>query len=271
MSVTRHFVDGPYGQLHVRTAGRDARQPALVCLHMSPKSSWQFTDLMTEVGKQRFTIAPDNPGHGESALPPPEPHVTIEDFARCVWTAVDAFTTAPVFLLGSHTGALVAVEAACQRPERVLGIVSQSAPVMTPEEVAQFEGAYEPIPLDEAGTRFRVLWERVLEHRGPDMPLSLCAESYAENFRSGDAYEWGHRAAFAYAATYPKRLSQLDQPILVINVNDDLSEHSRRADALMKNGQRLEKPDWGHGFLSVHATQTAHIVESFCRDVEGRA
>lgn len=271
MSITRHFVDGPYGQLHVRTAGSESAQPALVCLHMSPKSSWQFIDLMNEIGARRFTIAPDNPGHGESALPPPEPHVTIEDYARCVWTAIDAFTPGPVFLLGSHTGALVSVEAAHQRPERVLGIVSQSAPIMTPEEVAAFEGAYKPIPLDEAGTRFRVLWERVLEHRGPNMPLTLCAESYAENFRSGDAYEWGHRAAFAYAATYTKRLAEIEQPILLINVNDDLNEHSRRADNLMKNGRRLEKPDWGHGFLSLHAIETAQIVETFCREVEGGA
>ncbi|MFK7888449.1 MAG: alpha/beta fold hydrolase [Gammaproteobacteria bacterium] len=268
MPIKRHFLDGPYGQIHVRTAGQASSAAALVCLHMSPKSSWQFADLMDAMSPHRFVIAPDNPGHGESARPPATPHVTIEDYARCVWTAVDTYTDGPVFLLGSHTGAMVAVEAAHQRPERVHGIVSQSAPVMTPDEVAQFANAYEPIPLDEAGTRIRVLWERVLAHRGPDMPLQLCVESFAENFRGGDAYEWGHRAAFNYAASYAQKLAQLEQRILVINVNDDLTEHSRRADALMRNGERLEKPAWGHGFLSVHAQETAHIVERFCQDVE---
>lgn len=269
MSVTRHFVDGPYGQLHVRTANGPADAPALVCLHMSPKSSWQYIDLMSAVCEHRTAIAPDYPGHGESALPPPEPHITIEDFASCVWTAVDAFTNRPVFLLGSHTGAMVAVEAAAQRPDQVLGIISQSAPIMTPAEVKQFAGLYEPIALDEAGTRIQVLWERVLAHRGPGMSLQYCCESFAENFRSGDAYEWGHRAAFAYAHTYQEKLATLEQPILVINVNDDLAEHSRRADALMRHGQRLEKPDWGHGFLSVHASETTEIIEQFCRDVGG--
>ncbi|MEO1575187.1 MAG: alpha/beta fold hydrolase [Pseudomonadota bacterium] len=274
MTVWRQFIDGPYGQLHVRTAraasnhGDDTTRAPLMCLHMSPKSSWQYIDLLPEIARHRDAVAPDYPGHGESDLPPPEPHVQLEDYARCMWTVADALGGGPLHLLGSHTGAMVAVEMAHQRPGDVLGIVSQSAPVMTDEEIAAFSDAYAPIPLDEAGTRFTRLWARVLEHRGPNMPLTLCAESFAENLRSGDAYEWGHRAAFDYAPRYRDRLTSIATPILVLNVNDDLCEHSRRADALMQHGQRLELPEWGHGFLSVHADDTAHIIERFCREVE---
>ena len=37
----------------------------------------------------------------------------------------------------------------------------------------------------------------------------MAAASFAENLRAGDDYEWGHRAAFAYAPTYNQRVSRL--------------------------------------------------------------
>ncbi len=268
-SVRRTFVDGQYGQLHCRIARNehsDARP--VVCLHMSPKSSWLFADLLGPLAQTRTALAPDYPGHGESDRPPAEPHVTLEDYARDMWAAVDALIDTPVHLLGSHTGAMVAVEAAYQRPDDVISIVSHSAPVLTQQEVDEFEKLYAPIPLDEAGTRFKVLWERVHFHRGPDMPLALCAESFAENLRAGDDYEWGHRAAFAYAGTYRERLAHITHPILILNPNDDMHEHTKRADALMQNGQRIDKPDWGHGFFSVHAQETADLVNEFCAGAE---
>ena len=268
-TVRRHFVDGPYGQLHARSARATApRGRPVVCLHMSPKSSWQYKELLPELAAQRDAIAPDYPGHGESDLPPSSPPVRIEDYARCMWVAVEALSESPVHLLGSHTGAMVAVEMARQRPSQVIGIVSQSAPVLTDEEIHTLRDAYSPIPLDEDGTRFTQLWARVLEHRGPDMPLALCAESFAENLRSGDAYEWGHRAAFDYAPRYREHLGQIDTPMLVINVNDDLATHSRRADAVLRRGRREERPGWGHGFLSVHARETAAIIHAFCDEIE---
>lgn len=269
--VRRGFVDGPLGQLHLRSAAPAApvRDP-LVCLHMSPKSSWMFRDILPHLALERMALAPDYPGHGESDLPPADPPVTIGDFARSVWAVIDAHTDGPVHLLGSHTGAMVAVEAATQRPQRVRSIVSLSAPVFTPDEIAAFRAAYAPIPLDEAGTRFTTLWARVLEHRGPGMPLTLCAESFAENLRAGDAYEWGHRAAFDYAPLYPERLRGIRAPVLVINAGDDLHDHTLRADALLHDGRRIERPDWAHGYLSVHAREAADLVTRFCNDAEAR-
>ncbi|MFK8013859.1 MAG: alpha/beta hydrolase [Gammaproteobacteria bacterium] len=271
MKPTRTFVDGPYGQLHCRLASStttDARP--VVCLHMSPKSSWLFADLLGPLSEQRTALAVDYPGHGESDLPPAQPHVTIEDYARCVWHAVDALCPGPVHFIGSHTGAMVAVEAATQRPGQTLGIVSHSAPILTPDETQTFADLYAPIPLDEKGTRFDELWKRVLKHRGPDMSLPLCAESFAENLRSGDAYEWGHRAAFAYAATYQTRLASLDHTIMLLNVNDDMREHTRRADSLLRNGRRVERMAWGHGFFSVHAGDVASLCNDFFREVESQ-
>ena len=269
--VIRQFCDGPFGQVHVRRAGDTGNKPGLVCLHMSPKSGRSFADILPYLAGERRVLAPDNPGHGESDLPPAQPPVTLEDYARSMWAAVDQLSEGPVHLAGYHTGSMVAVEAASQRPEQVLGVINISAPVMTPEEARQATETYAPLPIDEEGSRFSIMWQRVLAHRGPGMTLQMAADSFAENLRAGDHYEWGHRAAFAYAATYARKLREIEHPLLVINPRDDCWELSQRADALWNNGRRIDKPEWGHGFLSAFAPEAARLMLDFLEEIESAA
>lgn len=262
--VKRCFVDGPYGQAHCRVAApENPNRAPVVCLHMSPKSSRSFAAVLPLLANGRMALAPDNPGHGESDLPPAEPPVTVEDYARSAWAAIDALCDPPVHLVGHHTGAMVAAEAAAERSADVLSIVSFSAPLYTAEEQAALDQAFQPIPIDLAGTRFRIMWQRVIEHRGPGMTLEMAAESFAENLRAGDDYEWGHRAAFAYAPAYRQRLAEIDQPILVVNPADDCFEPTKRADAIMKNGRRVDMHDWGHGLFSAYPQQAAALILEF--------
>ena len=269
--VIRQFCDGPFGQVHVRRAGDTRNKPGLVCLHMSPKSGRSFADILPYLAGERRVLAPDNPGHGESDLPPAQPPVTLEDYARSMWAAVDQLSEGPVHLAGYHTGSMVAVEAASQRPEQVLGVINISAPVMMPEEARQATETYAPLPIDEEGGRFSIMWQRVLAHRGPGMTLQMAADSFAENLRAGDHYEWGHRAAFAYAATYARKLGEIEHPLLVINPRDDCWELSQRADALWNNGRRIDKPEWGHGFLSAFAPEAARLMLDFLEEIESAA
>ncbi len=267
--VRRTFVDGRFGQLHCRVAAPEnpAKDP-LVCLHMSPKSGRSYQDILPHLARDRIVIAPDYPGHGESDKPPAEPHVSVGDFAEAAWQCVDALCPGRVHMLGYHTGSMVAVEAATMRPADVVSVVNISAPLFSDEELASLSAYFEPIPIDEAGERFRIMWERVLEYRGPGMTLEMAADSFAENLRAGDDYEWGHRAAFAYGATYRERLSALPQPILVMNPRDDCYEVSKRADTLLRNGHRRDYDEWGHGFLTVHAEAAAADIIEFIDQAE---
>ena len=268
-TVRRVYVDGRYGQIHCRLAVPDAAPNApIVCLHMSPKSGRSYRQILPHLADGRVAVATDYPGHGESDPPPAEPHVTIADFAESVFDVVDAIGGGPIHIVGYHTGAMVAVEAAVQRPDDVLSITSISAPVLTEEEVEQLSAAFEPIPIDEAGTRFKVNWERVLKHRGPGMTLQMAAESFAENLRAGDDYEWGHRAAFAYAGEYNRKLAEIEQPNFVMNPADDMFEQSPRADSIMKNGRRKDYPQWAHGFLNAYPADAAAEILAFVNEVE---
>lgn len=270
MTIRRHFVDGPFGQVHYRTCGNPAaRARPLLCLHQSPKSSREFVTILShlanqQTGEERYVIAVDSPGHGESDVPLAQADATIPNYARSAWAVVDALglldSAGTIDILGHHTGAKVATEMAWQRPGDVAGIVMVSALVLTSDEQAEFEHMFTEVPLDEAGTRFQGQWDAAIKHRGPGVTLEMLAASVAENNRAGDAYEWGHKAAFAYNAHFPDRVATLDHAITVLNPNDMLFELTPRVAPLLKNGRVVDYPDWGFGFMDVDPQGAAKAV-----------
>ena len=258
----RTFVDGQFGQIHVRVASPEAaRQRPLACLHMSPKSGRIFANFLERASDDRIVIAHDYPGFGESDAPPHDPPVTIADYARSLWDVVDALQLGVIDVLGYHTGSLVAAEAARQRPDQVGRIVMISAPVLTDDELSQLHDVYAEIPLDIAGTRFRKLWDSVVAHKGPGATLEMLAMSFAENLRAGENYEWGHRAAFAYAPGFPAVVSTLPHPITVLMPGDDLAEVTPRILPFLNNGEIVGHPEWGHGFLDAHTDAAVAAVK----------
>lgn len=252
--VRRKFVDGIYGQVHVRIVTPDTPEsrPPLICLHQSPKSSREFLKILPYLAKDRFVIAIDSPGHGESDLPPSMEEATIPNYARSAWSVLDAMNLSHVDILGHHTGAKVATEMTFQRPDDVRQVLMISALVLTAEEQAGFADMFEPVPLDEAGTRFSSMWARAIEYRGPGVSLEDMAESYAENLRAGEAYEWGHQAAFAYNEFFADRVKTLPHRISVFNPQDMLYDLTPRVVPYLQNGELIDKPEWEFGFMDVN-------------------
>lgn len=261
--VTKHYVEGGFGQIHFRTCGQASQKPAIVCLHMVSKSSRSFHTIMPFLAKDRLVVAIDYPGYGESDPPDSEEHATIANYAREVIPVLNELEIESADFIGYHTGCMVSVEVAIQIPQRVHKIVNFGAPIFTPQEVNDYIRYFAPVPIDEAGTRFKIMWERIMFYRGPGMTLEMAADSMAENLRWGDKYEWGHMAAFNHSQQYAKDIGTLRCPFLVMNINDDLFEHSRRADQYMTNGKRLDYPAWGIGFLEVCPQDVASELLAF--------
>lgn len=261
--VIRQFVDGAFGQIHVRMAApvAETHRP-LACLHMSPKSGRIYARFMQAMASDRMVIAHDYPGFGESDAPPAEPYVTIGNYAESLWDVVDELGLGQIDLIGYHTGAEVAVEAARQRPEAVGGIVLIGAPIFTAQELEEMHATYSHVDLDIEGTRYSRMWKSVVAHRGPGMTLEMMAESFAENLRAGEKYEWGHRAAFEYAPRFPDELARLPHRITVFNPDDDLRAQTLRAPEYLANGCVEDHPEWGHGFLDAHTDDAVAAVRS---------
>ncbi len=260
--VRRQFIDTDMGQIHLRKAGDLSSETPLICLHQSPKSSREFVPFMEAICGDRPVIALDSPGHGESDIPPEAPPVTIQDYARTLWQVIDALGLETIDLFGNHTGAKVAVEMAHQKPQNVRYILLMSALVLSKDEQKQFEDMFQPIPLDDEGTRFHHMWTQIQKYRTPGMTLEHMATSFAENLRAGEAYEWGHRAAFAYNQYFPDVVASLPHRITVFNPKDMLFEWTPRVAPLLKNGSVIDRADWGHDVLNVFPDSVAEAVKA---------
>lgn len=265
-AVKRQFVDGPYGQIHVRTCGPDsASKRPVVLLHMFPQSGRSFVNVLPYLAKDRIAVAPDFPGHGESDIPP-EP-IGAEKYASAIWDAVDALglldTHDRIDLFGIHAGAKLAVAFANQRPQAIHRIMLCSAAVLFKEELADLKSQYKPIPLDQAGTRFKTLWSLILNHSDPNLELEMAAITLAEMLRAGEAYEWGHHSVFDYNSVFPEQLKALPHEIAVLNPGDDLNAVTPRSEAYLQNGKLFERPDWSHGFMDLHPESLAQDICSF--------
>lgn len=259
----RIYLNGTYGQIHVRISEpENPTERPLYCAHQSPKCGAEFDAFMEKAATDRVVVAPDYPGYGMSDHPQSEAEATIPTYAESFWQVADQLDHHRIDIFGNHTGGKVAVEMACQYPDRVGSIVMVSAAVLTDEERSAFSEFFQPVPLDEAGTRFKIMWERIIERRGPGVTLEMLAKSFAMNLTGGEAYEWGHHAAFAYGAPFDEALKRLPHRITILNPKDDLTESTRRAEGMIRNGEIVELPDWGYNFMDVWPEKTAALVRA---------
>jgi len=266
MLVRRKFIDVKTGQLHLRVAGQTSSNIAIICLHMMPKSGRIYAKILPELATDYFVIAPDFPGCGESDHFAEGHLPSVADYADSIEEVIRYFKLEQAYLVGYHTGSMVAVELAYRNPILVKKLVNLSAPILTRKEINDYHQYFAPIPLDQDGTRFRIMWERILHYAGPGFSLEMASESMAENMRGGERYEEGHVAAFNYAPLYVERLTVIEQPIWVINLADDLEEQTRRAAEYLNNGHVTEFPNWGFGCLDLWSAEMASEILTYLSD-----
>lgn len=258
--ISRRYIDGRFGQLHLRVAEPARRERrALFCFHLSPVSGAIYDRLLVEMGRDRLTVAPDTPGYGASDAPGAAPE--IADYAAAMGDALDALGVAEADCIGYHTGSKIALELALQRPAAVRHLILISAPVYDQAELARMRAEFAPMLLREDGSHLVDYWRALLNFRGPGQTLEMIMRYYPDHMRGGDRRHWGHRAAFNYQ--YPEKLPLAQQPILVINTNDDLVQYTPRAMQYIARGELLNLPQWGHGFLDLHTAEFGAILRRF--------
>ena len=266
--VQRAYADGRFGQIHYRiatpnaltaaTSGAPARRP-LLCLHMSPNSGRIYQRFIAAMGTDRVAIAPDTPGFGESD-PPSEPP-SIGDYAAAIGDLIDALGLGEIDVMGYHTGSETCTALALARTAQIRRLVLVSAPIFTADELVQFRSHYGPWPLDPEGSHLVRKWKGQLFWAGPGRTMEMCAEDFPDAIRNPQISWWGHAAAFDYGMS--AALAQVMQPVLVLNPDDDLHEHTLRAATLLRHGRIRHLPGWGHGFLDVHTEEARRIVAEF--------
>lgn len=261
--VRRRYVDGPFGQIHLRLTEPVAGQTPLVCLHMSPMSGRIYERLLADLGRDRWAIALDTPGFGMSDAPetPPE----IHDYSNAVLAGLEALEiSGPVDLLGYHTGSIIALDLARHSPMSVRRLALVSAPVFTQSEQDELlaEYGYKPPALD--GSHLIRRWKGYVHHNlnlGNGLTLEQVNDMFPDALLGRNRASWGHRAALTHDLDLG--LPEVEHPVLVLNPADDLEEFTRRVGPLLRNGKLVELPSWGPGFLEVSTHAAARLLRSF--------
>ena len=261
--VRRGYADGLDGQIHYRYAGdRNSSETPLMCLHASPLSGMVYDVWLTEMGRDRFVVAPDTPGYGGSDTPPEPP--LIGDLADAMIAFMDSMGLNQVDVMGYHTGSFTSADLAMRYPDRIRKVVMISAPIFDEAIIADYsQRIYDPPPA--FADVLASMAESIRQSpRGmfTDVPTD---ERYADisierlrHYRTGN---WGFRAAFAYDLT--ETLPKVNQPLLILNPEDDLWELTPLAKPFIKNGRIHDLPGWTHGAMDSHTEEMAAVVRDF--------
>jgi pimeloyl-ACP methyl ester carboxylesterase len=274
-SVTRAYVPGFYGLVHYRlaTPATPATLPPLLCLHQTPSSSAEWEPVLADLAAGRVVVAPDTPGYGMSD-PPPAP-VSIGDFARTMLRFMDDLASAGVVqagvfdVMGAHTGSIIATELAGSAPARVrrlvlFGLAAYDAAVRK----AKLDTLYEKFPPPgEDLAHVEKLWAILKTLLDPRMTAEQRHVKMAESLRLGSRMPWAYEAVYRY--DFLQAMTEVTQPVLVINPEDDLWEPTRLTSGRYRNGRRLDIPGVRHGVLSIEHDRIVAAIRGFL-DVDAR-
>jgi len=260
----RAYTDGPYGQIHYRyVTPASSNKTPLVCLHASPLSGIVYENWLEEMGKDRNAFAPDTPGYGGSDTPPAP--VQIPDFARAIIRFMDEKNIARTDIMGYHTGSFTAIEMAKSFPARIRKVVLISAPIFNDEELVNYRKTMlRPAP------SFEQMLATTLENvrkSGKGMFTDVPTDDRywdisLERMRHYRTSSWGFAAAFNY--DLKTAIAKVEQPILVLNPQDDLWEQTPRAKPYLNDKSRIhDLPGRTHGMMDSHTADIAAVVRGF--------
>lgn len=231
----RSYFGQPGAQVHYR---EDGVGEALVLLPPAPHSGLYFATVMPCLAKNWHVIAPDYPGYGGSDLMTGTP--TIQDYAISLVPLLEQFTSAHI--VGFHTGNLVALEIALQRPDLISTLIMIDVPFFETDVRKDLKakiGGAKPLPqtLDDLASGF----ETNIVSRKTDMGLSRAYDVWVESLRAGEAINSAFDAAFSYDCE--AKFSQLSKEVDIIATQSGLLNPSRKAAEILLHARLIERLD----------------------------
>ena len=163
--IKKAFLDTEDGQIFYRTGGEG--EP-LVLLHMSPRSSDEFKELMAILAPKYRVIAMDLMGLGDSDKPPRE--YSISNYAKTVILLLDELGIKKCSILGSLTGGYVAGEVAVSYSDRLHKLILCNVPNFDPEEAEKIsKNSRQGFTIKEDGSHLMERWLVRVDYLGVEL------------------------------------------------------------------------------------------------------
>ncbi|MFN2098483.1 alpha/beta fold hydrolase [Altererythrobacter sp. MF3-039] len=264
--ITRRYIRGAFGQIHLRVAMPDPEKitaPPLVALHQTALSGRMFDHFLPVMARDRMVIAPDTPGYGESDRPAERP--PLEAYGDAILDALLREYGGPFDLLGYHTGAAIAADLAARR-DMVRKTVLVSMPYFGDE---RRNGLVEQIDrprgyndeYSEDGSHLPPMWEGTFKARPEGQSWDDVARLVSEKQRAGRWGGWALLSALEIDLT--EKLQSIDKPVLVIAPHDGLDPQSRAAAEVIPAAQLIELPDLAYGLFDATPERIADPARAF--------
>lgn len=267
IQITRDFVSGPFGQVHVRIA-RPAQQgtsPPLVLFHPTPYSGDYFHSFMKVMATDRTVIAIDTPGYGDSDRPSALP--SIGDYARSAAAALDALGIAgnpeqKIDVLGYHTGGLIAAELAVIRPGLVRRLALPGLPFYTGKARTEaYARNAKPEPVKADGSHLLDRWEFTTAATEVGLSQQRGQEHFNDSMQCYPHCWEAYHAVFTWPSE--RRLAKITQPVLLITNAGSLKEETEAAREFLADSRLIHFPEITLGGFDLHTDKLAAAVRSF--------
>jgi pimeloyl-ACP methyl ester carboxylesterase len=257
--IRRAYLDGRWGQLHVRRAGQGTR---LLLLHQSPLSGAMFDAAMPFLAAAGIeAVALDTPGFGLSDAPPAP--TTIHAYGEVVGDALDSLGWDRAAILGHHTGAAIGASFAARNPGRVERLILNGVPLLTPEQLEHFKAfRFSPLLPEADGSHLIAAWNQRLAASPGWTDLDAMHRYVVEMLAKNLTYWWGFQAALAHDIA--PDLAAISVPTMVFsNSGEDLYASSKAAHARRAEWVWAELAGGTHDIVDEQPEPWARVVADF--------
>lgn len=224
----RGYVDGPFGQVHFQDFGEGT--PLVLC-HQAPMSLRQFDSVYELLsGSGIRAIGVDMPGFGGSD--PTDFVPRVEDYAQIIPNVLDHLGIEAAFVLGHHTGAMVATEVALQFASRVIALILNGPLPLSAKEreegLAYVEASEKGFAPGPDGKRLLCLYQTRMSAANENTNWDLSGRYIAESLIGYGPFWYGHHAAFQYDHAATLALIK-HRTLILTNTGDSIYENALQA------------------------------------------
>jgi len=157
--IDRVFKRVSTGLIHCRISGdRQSLNRPIFLLHASPASSQSLESLIAALARDRFVIAPDTPGNGDSDAANSD-HPDMTYYGNILLELAEEFRLSEFDIYGHHTGSHIGIEAAIKSPKKIKHLILDGVAILTKEERKEFlENYAPPQKMQPNGGQFHWAW-----------------------------------------------------------------------------------------------------------------
>lgn len=233
-SIKRAFLDTEEGQIHYRIGGEG--EPLLL-LHMNPRSSDEYRELMPLFAQKYCVMAMDLMGFGDSDKPPRM--YSVADYAKTIIALFDELGLEKTNILGNHTGAFVSGEVAAAYPERVNKLILANIDYFDEGNKTTIYNLFdEAFQIKEDGSHLIKRWNFFSSYIDS---IELRQRCLSDELKCHGYPPYGLSAVMNYMERLVERFSLISCPTLILSGTEDIQELEQLGFATAENRQFITK------------------------------